>query len=224
MRTLWLSVWDTLVGGRRRVLGPAVSTSPLVGYVAAAIYAVSGTFASGSNGWSVFGVGFAAASASLIAGALLGFLFGLPRVLEKANANPERLLATNTNLDEISDWLTKILVGLGLVQLGKLMRGMNHVATALVPGLGQAPGAREFAFALLVYCVIDGFLVGYLWTRIVISIRLNEAAERLARVQKVAGEVRGIPPPAQPPPLPPRPLAASGAMASSGPSSRAVGE
>jgi hypothetical protein len=202
--TGWLSnISKAVAGGRRRVLGRVVSTSPLVSYLAVAIYAASGGFWAKSSGWSVLAVGFAAASAALIVGALVGFLFGLPRVLEKTN--PGGFLATNTNLDEISDWLTKILVGLGLVQLGKLMREINHVAGSLVPGLGEAPGARAFALALLVYCAIDGFLVGYLWTRIVISIRLNEAAKQLAGAQKVALEVRSIPPPVQPTPLPPAP-------------------
>src|SRR5258708_423417 len=80
-------------------------------------------------------------------GALLGFIFGIPRVPRSAasaapqpqpaggatgaastSAPPQddRRLTTNTNLEDISDWLTKILVGAGLAQLavlpGKLTR------------------------------------------------------------------------------------------------------
>jgi hypothetical protein len=82
----WLSnVWKAMGGGRRRVLGRVVSASPLASYLAVAIYAASGGFQAESSGWSVLAVGFAAASAALIVGALVGFLFGLPRVLEKTN-------------------------------------------------------------------------------------------------------------------------------------------
>ncbi len=133
---------------------------------------------------------------------LLGFLFGLPRTLDQSDSTAP--LVTNTNLDQISDWLTKILIGLGLVELGKIAGGVDSLAAAAVPGLGGGDDAHAFAVALLIYSAVDGFLVGYLWTRIIVSRRLKEAAEYLARVQDTA-QVLSAPPPAAPPPLPPRP-------------------
>lgn len=73
-------------------------------------------------------------------GALIGFLFGIPRVLQQdvipvSKPAPSGVTATspttessidsyslkvNTNLEQISDWLTKIFVGLGLVQLQRV--------------------------------------------------------------------------------------------------------
>src|SRR6187551_1519423 len=64
-------------------------------------------------------------SAALV-GALLGFIFAVPRVIARENADPpvdgtsRKILDTNTNLERISDWLTTMLVGVGLSQLTNL--------------------------------------------------------------------------------------------------------
>lgn len=160
-----------------------IAASPLAAAVGTLIYAASGHFTGGSTFWSVLAVGLAIWGASLFAGVLLGFLFGLPKTLDRtAAATPtttKARLATNTNLDQISDWLTKILVGLGLVQLGKLSHSVSKMGDSLSPGLGAGPGAKSFAVALMVYSVVDGFLVGYIWTRVDLSRRFRQAAEDL---------------------------------------------
>jgi len=118
----------------------------------------------------------------IASGGITGFLFGVPRVvpldLESAgttsgtviNSNNARL-SVNTNIEQISDWLTKIIVGLGLVNLGKipgyLDRTANSLALALGPAYGKGPHA--FALALIIYFSIVGFISGYLLTRLYIS-------------------------------------------------------
>jgi hypothetical protein len=79
---------------------------------------------------SVLAVALLVAGAAFLGGALLGFLFGIPRSLaveatpagttaEPVEAGQRAALyRSNTNLEQISDWLTKILVGVGLVELG----------------------------------------------------------------------------------------------------------
>src|SRR5689334_2047890 len=64
--------------------------------------------------------------ASLFVGVLLGFLFGIPKTLRR-NPDPtaggplaEGDYQPNTNLEEISDWLTKLIVGIGLVELRRI--------------------------------------------------------------------------------------------------------
>jgi ABC-type amino acid transport system permease subunit len=191
-----------------------VGASPLVAVLAAIIYAAAEDFTAKSSAtfWSVLALCLATAAAALIVGALVGFLFGFPRTSEKSEQTG--LLETNTNLDQISDWLTKILVGLGLVQIGKIAHGINALASALAPGLGEGAGAKPFAVGLLVYSAVDGFLLGYLWARTVVSRLFREAAEDLSRklaTQQVAleaklqDEVLSAPPPQAPPPLPPPP-------------------
>jgi hypothetical protein len=191
-----------------------ISASPSIALVASVIYSAAGGFTakSGATFWSVLALCIATAAASLIAGALVGFLFGFPRTPEKSEATG--ILATNTNLDQISDWLTKILVGLGLVQIGKIAHGIHGLASSLAPGLGEGAGAQPFAVGLIVYSAIDGFLIGYLWARTVVSKLFREAAEDLA-IQlktesvsleaKLQEDVLSAPPPAAPPPLPPPP-------------------
>ena len=82
-------------------------------------------------------------------GATIGFLFGIPRVLQQdvtparssdAGAAPSVTSATynlrvNTNLEQISDWLTKIFVGLGLVELQRVPDHLNRAATFIAFGL-----------------------------------------------------------------------------------------
>src|SRR6266852_2237038 len=81
------------------------------------------------------------ALACLVVGNIAGFLFAIPRVprtaiTSKTAEDPGTSLETvaasraagergfglgiNTNLEEISDWLTKILVGVGLIELRSL--------------------------------------------------------------------------------------------------------
>jgi hypothetical protein len=58
----------------------------------------------------VFSVGVIVFAAAFAVGALVGFLFGIPRRLQReglsAPIGPS--LVVNTNLEQIFDWLTKI--------------------------------------------------------------------------------------------------------------------
>lgn len=50
----------------------------------------------------------------------MGFVFGIPRINTTdavVIGRPPRLVRPNSNLEQISDWLTKILVGVSLTQL-----------------------------------------------------------------------------------------------------------
>ncbi|HEX8483369.1 MAG TPA: hypothetical protein VF650_15835 [Allosphingosinicella sp.] len=70
---------------------------------------------------------------------------------------------TNTNLERISDWLTTIIVGLGLANLGALPEALN--------GFGRQAGAffsfggHAFAIGAGLYFLIFGFLMSYISTR-----------------------------------------------------------
>jgi CheY-like chemotaxis protein len=155
-------------------------------------------------------VGVATVAACLAAGGLLGFVFGVPRQLqdgraaprpsEVATAAPDDLhsnYASNTSLEQISDWLTKILVGVGLTQLANIPSGLVSVGTFVAGGLGELPGADVFATGLVVFGVLDGFFLSYLWTRLYLPSLFAEADLRaaLASARKEgfhAGETRAI--------------------------------
>jgi hypothetical protein len=100
---------------------------------------------------SIFSHGtlFAVAFGSL--GSLVGFLFGIPRTLQ-SGSNAIGTSSTfgaqdskdgdnyhqevNTNLEQISDWLTKILVGVGLTQLQNIPSKLMRLAAYFQPGIG----------------------------------------------------------------------------------------
>jgi hypothetical protein len=151
-----------------------------------------------------------AAAAALLVGAILGFIFALPRTLERSETTG--LLATNSNLDQVSDWITKIIVALGLIELGRIASGVDDIGNSVAEGLGDGTGAHTFALSILIYSVIDGFLVSYLWTRIVISVHLKDAAENLAQASEISEVISTTPPPAPPPAALPPPSAASQAQ------------
>src|SRR5262245_13829969 len=125
-------------------------------------------------------------------GGALGFLFGIPRLLQHqdsrtdpdkkdaagngAKAITQPYIRSNSNLEEISDWLTKILVGLGLIHLSALpgyihnyrawLEGMIVFTVASPPGLSMALLSVTFASAAI------GFLFFYIETRTRITLLL----------------------------------------------------
>src|SRR5438552_685547 len=82
---------------------------------------------------SAWAAGAMWALACFAVGVVTGFLFGIPRVLQGTDSGAEATAHTpyqqrvNTNLEQISDWLTKIIVGLGLVQLTKVPGYLSKV-------------------------------------------------------------------------------------------------
>jgi MFS family permease len=108
---------------------------------------------------------------------LIGFLFGIPRVLQADSAaekKPDYQQRVNTNLEQISDWLTKIIVGLGLVQLRTVPEKLHQAATFMAQSftIGTTPptnAAISFAGAFIVFFSVLGFLAGYLSTRLFLA-------------------------------------------------------
>lgn len=126
----------------------------------------------------ILGVKAALATASmwmimcLAAGGLVGFLFAVPKINEKA-ANSD-LLMPNKNIEAMSDWLTKIIVGLGLLNFREIIASITQVSVDLSRVLQVD---KNFVFAMIIYFWIAGFLEGYLITRMFIQ-RYFEAAVR----------------------------------------------
>jgi hypothetical protein len=122
-------------------------------------------------------------------GFISGFLFALPRSMPDLTApvgigqyegskvtNSARQVRhaqkfrPNNNLEQISDWLTKLLIGAGLVQLGAVGRGLNgivgFIATASAGNANGHPAAsaRVVAGAVIIFYGVLGFLAGYIST------------------------------------------------------------
>jgi|GEM_PF-3347313 len=134
--------------------------------------------------------------AFVLVGGVVGFLFGIPRTsgselapldgpvgpnrsaAASGTASPARAdvgyrLRPNTNLEQISDWLTKIIVGVGLVEMKRIPGALSDLTRWLALGLGataskpeQVPAVQPFVFATVVYALTFGFLTSYLLTRL----------------------------------------------------------
>ena len=98
------------------------------------------------------------ALAALFVGGLIGFLFGIPRSRSQegpadaaadgdgnGDAASRARYSENTNLEQISDWLTKILVGVTLIQFGEIAERLQGFASRVGPGF--MPDLSEFADA-----------------------------------------------------------------------------
>jgi hypothetical protein len=117
------------------------------------------------------GIGIAGGAALL--GLLFGFIFCFPRIRKEfAGSLPEGTssgIEDNSSLADISDWLTKIIIGVGLVELNKIPNRLNALALTLSAGLrgsdATAAQGQVFALALLLYFFPLGFLFGFIWTR-----------------------------------------------------------
>lgn len=126
-------------------------------------------------------------------GGLLGFLFGVPRApqsdalkngrsQEGAPTGPGVQLAVNTNLEQISDWLTKLLVGLGLVELREipvLLRRMTSLIAPVICVDGQP--AEVLSLAIILSSSIFGFSFAYMATRLYLARAFKQADEDLQR-------------------------------------------
>lgn len=109
-------------------------------------------------------------------GVVVGFLFGIPGATRRAadglpsiTESQQSASSVNTNLMEISDWLTKIIVGVGLVELGKLSVRFGQLDGVLGTVLGGKPLGVVVGASELIYFSAIGFVFGYIITRTYIS-------------------------------------------------------
>jgi hypothetical protein len=170
----------------------------LVGAVASIVMVLLFVLLSQSSGGvAATGVGGIVVLASVSSGAFFGFLFSVPRITSKDNvaaavvpvdadvkgvAKGERLLSSNTNLERVSEWLTTMLVGVGLTQIGSLDDRLLSFSDFLKDRMTVAdiststlPAIAPF---LLMSGLVTGFIFFYLYTRIYLS-PLFQYAERV---------------------------------------------
>jgi hypothetical protein len=123
-------------------------------------------------GFRVFVLSLVFAAASTVSGWLLGLLFGIPRSLARSqpvstggtgsSSAPQAQAPdgstpggsrVNTNLEDISDWLTKMLVGVGLTQLYTVPTFLWRAAQKMnASGLGWQDHGQFLALALFLFC------------------------------------------------------------------------
>jgi hypothetical protein len=149
---------------------------------------------------AAIGIGTILVIAGICIGGFLGFLFSLPRVLSdpgsaglqgepspEKSARRSRLLASNTNLEQISDKLTTMLTGVALSQLAFIRSyfdGLNRFISAniiLFPGAAKQAGSLPvIAPFLVVVGLFVGFIFFYLYTRISLTPIFLEVEAKLS--------------------------------------------
>jgi hypothetical protein len=173
-------------------------------------------------GWTAKNGGFsqalllvAAMSAAISVGTLLGFLFGIPRFdysdRVKQSGQPDTTVPTSslkaesqrisryrpsTNLDDVADWLTKLIVGIGLSQINKIGPVLTAVSKAVLGPCDEACASeRGFVSALIVFGTVCGFLFGYMWTRLHygrLAARSDMEVDRALREDAASVSVLGV--------------------------------
>ncbi len=94
------------------------------------------------------------------------------------------VVRANTNMEEISDWLTKLLVGAGLVDLkavpGRVEAASKYVAASMTISYSRPESALEsIAASIIIFFVVEGFIGGYLITRVFFQIAFLRSDEIL---------------------------------------------
>lgn len=123
---------------------------------------------------------------------MFGFLFGIPRVLQKGGkdgsngANGTRTTASNTNLEQVSDWLTAIIIGASLVQLQEIGRSLDWLAKEVSKGVAIPGQGYAVAYFSIVYFFVVGLLFSYLFTRINLAKAFSRVEDELSKVQNAA--------------------------------------
>lgn len=153
----------------------------------------------GSEGFSFFAWAVLCALASTLGGGALGLLFGLPGRRQggvavatgghAASAAPGTY-EESTSLEQIADWLTKIIVGLTLTQWASWSASFDRLALQITQDLlcpGRGPcGYVPGGVLITAYC-LGGFIVAYLWVRRFFMLEMvtrDRAIDDLLRAQQ----------------------------------------
>lgn len=149
----------------------------------------------------------AAVSGAVFAGFLPGLLFAIPKASRRAEAvrgrvaRPEpgtdeapalQRYIRSTNLERISDWLTTMVVGVGLVEAREIGAWFSAFVEREAALLGSAPSARLLLGGLIVTGVVWGFLIGYLYSSIQLPLVMRDSDEASSRVQTIYDDVAAV--------------------------------
>ena len=129
-------------------------------------------------------------------GAFPGFLFGLPKSNNATNtgsAGGDALsMAPSTGLEQIADWLTKIIVGAGLVELKSILPWFGGLCTSVAAEYSSTPPSPTFVGGWTLFFVVVSFIAAYNLTRVYLSPVYRDleklVRERVAPVERERDE------------------------------------
>lgn len=137
----------------------------LIGMVGIIIYAYQDYLTKTDHIYSTMATLFFVSGAIFTSSSLIGFLFGIPRttVIDESEKSKSRYIG-NDNLLQVSDWITKIILGLGLTQIHQIPSMLRKGAKFIMESTQVSNEA--YIILVTVYFACLGFLFGYLWTRL----------------------------------------------------------
>jgi hypothetical protein len=161
----------------------------VLGFIAIGLYVAD---------WARFGIAVLAGLGAFAVGGAGGFLFGIPRSDQAPPPEDQQLqdvrklaYRPNTNLEQISDWLTKVLVGVGLTQFRAIGEAIGNASETLGESIARSGGeGQPIALSLLVWYFFTGFLLVYLWTRLYLPELFQRAERKAERVQLWRMDIR----------------------------------
>lgn len=146
-----------------------------------------------------------AALTAFAVGGAFGFLFGVPRwtdvqvgkqdterKIEASQDGAANQLRPNTSLERITDWLTTIIVGLGLVHLKEMQAQMTDLGLWLT-GAIERTGVTNATPGVVIVTgnAIAGFLFFYLWTTRFLPREMSRVFERMRSAEQRAQTSQG---------------------------------
>jgi hypothetical protein len=173
LMTGWLTVCAWIAGMLLYVSGQQVekdkvrATVVMVASVAVAVGLVGVSFWQHSNAQS-WAIAVLWSLACLAIGGLGGLLFGIPRSRAKASTTDQ------SPIEQIADWLTKIIVGLGLTNLSKIPGKLSGWAAYMAEGIGKDHASESAALSMALYFTVLGFVGGYLLTNLFLDDMINK--------------------------------------------------
>lgn len=180
----------------------------LLGWIAFFLLVAFALIVTCADSWTLAATSLLWSLGLCAAGTILGFLFAIPRVVTEPNvpvpanhtvAGESELatalirevrhnrLAANTNLEQVSDWLTKIIVGVGLIELSEIPGLIDRLALTMSPSFGIVPLSMSIATSIIILFTASGFLIGYVTTRAFLP-HILETTERQA-VERIRSQL-----------------------------------
>jgi uncharacterized membrane protein (DUF485 family) len=129
-------------------------------------------------GGKILFIGIILGIAAFLSSFFIGTLFGMP----KRNNEKESDYSLNNSLVEISDWLTKIIVGLGLVNLKEIpdyLISLGEYVRTSSKYDGQL--INIYSIGIVIYFGFLGLYIGYNYMRLVLSNKYKYADDNLIR-------------------------------------------
>ena len=189
------------IGASTKIIGSWVIGFACGGLIAMAIWSLPQNKSFWDPiGWQTLATNALVGAASGAVGALLGFIFGIPRTLDPASrvavanaaaqagpvASSQAALAANTNLERVSDWLTTLLIGATLVQSQNVIAWVGSLGEKLKDGLT----IQALVPLIVVYYFALAFLGTYLITRLYLTFALQQTLALLTGVTGVGPKIQ----------------------------------